>query len=382
MSVNTTPATAEGAAAPAAASRLRHVLIGDGESPHLLKWARALAPQVDLWALSTRGFTPAWDALVPPEKRLALQTQPQHSGGNAALLRKLPQVGRWLAQVDADWLNPHYLTSSGTLALLAKRMWRLRARTLASAWGSDILVTPERSAPMRWLTQAILRNADLCTSDSQHMSARMQALGARRVMTFPFGLEAMPPEVPDADKQPWLFFANRGLEPIYRPQAVLELFASVHAQVPEARLVVANDGSLRAPLEAWVQAQGLSEAVCFVGRLDASAQAVQYAAARWYISLPESDSVAVSVLEAMAHGCVPILSDLPANRELVMPGENGMLVGAGTVAATDPHGHWQAWLAQAPCVAKINRRWVAEHGLFAPCVARLLAELRGLSGAA
>ena len=152
MSVNTTPATAasaEGTAAPAAASRLRHALIGDGESPHLLKWARALAPQVDLWALSTRGFTPAWDALVPPEKRLALQTQPQHSGGNAALLRKLPQVGRWLAQVDADWLNPHYLTSSGTLALLAKRMWRLRARTLASAWGSDILVTPERSAPMR-----------------------------------------------------------------------------------------------------------------------------------------------------------------------------------------------------------------------------------------
>ena len=75
MSVNTTPATAEGAAASAAASRLRHVLIGDGESPHLLKWARALAPQVDLWALSTRSFTPAWDALVPPEKRLALQTQ-------------------------------------------------------------------------------------------------------------------------------------------------------------------------------------------------------------------------------------------------------------------------------------------------------------------
>ena len=379
----TTATTTKGDAAPAVSPRLRHVLIGDGESPHLLKWARALAPQVDLWALSTRGFTPAWDALVPPEKRLALQTQPLHSGGNAALLRKLPQVGAWLAKVDADWLNPHYLTSSGTLALLAKRMWRLRARTLASAWGSDILVTPARSAPMRWLTQAILRNADLGTRDSRHMSARMQALGARRVMTFPFGLEAMPHEVPDASKQPWLFYANRGLEPIYRPQAVLELFASVHAQVPEARLVVANDGSLRAELEAWVQAQGLSDVVRFVGRLDASAQAVQYAAARWYISLPESDSVAVSVMEAMAHGCVPILSDLPANRELVMPGENGMLVGEGA-GRDDPHGHaradWQAWLAHAPSVARINRHWVAEHGLFAPCVARLLAELRGLSG--
>ena len=28
---------------------LRYALVGDGESPHLLKWARALAPLVDLW---------------------------------------------------------------------------------------------------------------------------------------------------------------------------------------------------------------------------------------------------------------------------------------------------------------------------------------------
>jgi len=35
---------------------LRVVLFGDGESPHLLKWARALAPRVQLWALSSRSF--------------------------------------------------------------------------------------------------------------------------------------------------------------------------------------------------------------------------------------------------------------------------------------------------------------------------------------
>ena len=46
---------------------MRLVLIGDGESPHLLKWARALAalPEVDLWALSSRGFLPAIDTVLP-----------------------------------------------------------------------------------------------------------------------------------------------------------------------------------------------------------------------------------------------------------------------------------------------------------------------------
>ena len=69
--------------------------------------------------------------------------------------------------------------------------------------------------------------------------------------------------------------------------------------------------------------------------------------------------------------------------ELVTPGENGMLVGAN-LAGPAPHGlsraDWQAWLSRAPGVAKANRNWVAEHAVFAPCVARLLAELRSLSG--
>ena len=56
---------------------MRLVLWGDGESPHLLKWARALAPQLELWAASSRGFLPGFDALVPPERRLALGTRPE-----------------------------------------------------------------------------------------------------------------------------------------------------------------------------------------------------------------------------------------------------------------------------------------------------------------
>jgi len=59
---------------------MRLVLLGDGESPHLLKWARALAPRVELWAASSRGFAPGFDALVPAERRLALATTPDAQG--------------------------------------------------------------------------------------------------------------------------------------------------------------------------------------------------------------------------------------------------------------------------------------------------------------
>lgn len=350
---------------------MRYVLFGDGESPHLLKWARALAavPGLSLWVASSRGFLPELQGLVPPSQRLALGNDPAHGGGNVGLLRSLPRLGRWLRDVDADWINAHYLTSHGTLAWLAKRLWRLRAHLVGSAWGSDILVTPARSTPYRVLTRRVLRACAVCTSDSSHMTSRMQALGARDVMTFPFGLDALPPAPPAKD--PWLFYANRGLEPIYRPERVLALFAQVLRHHPEARLVVANDGSLRESLERRTRDLGIDEAVTFTGRLDAESQARCYRRAQWYVSLPESDSVAVSVLEAMAHGCVPLLSDLPANRELVRDGDNGLIVtDPAAPPALDPLRE------RADAIAAANRGWVAQHALFPPAVARLLDRLK------
>ena len=353
---------------------LRLVLLGDGDSPHLLKWARALAavPGLELWALSSRGFMPGFEACVPATRRLALQTQPKAAGGNGALLMQMPRVARWLKQIDAQWLHAHYLTSHGTLAWLAQRLFGVRGRLVSSAWGSDILVTPARSAFMRWVTSQVLRASALTTSDSQVMAQRMHELGAGEVMVFPFGLEQLPAEPPAKDGQ--LFFANRGLEPIYRPERVLQQFAALAGR--HGRLVVANDGSLRPALERQAADLGLAGQVQFVGRLTSDEQSEWYARARWYLSLPQSDSVSVSVLEAMAHGCLPILSDLPANRELVRDGDNGLIVpNSGLLTTSD----LDRVAPRADAVARANRQWVQDHALFQPSVDAFMARLRALS---
>jgi glycosyltransferase involved in cell wall biosynthesis len=180
---------------------------------------------------------------------------------------------------------------------------------------------------------------------------------------------------------------------------VIELFAAIAARRPEARLVVANDGSLRPALQARVAALGLSERVDFTGRLQSAEQDRLYASAPWYLSLPESDSVAVSVLEALAHGCVPLLSDLPANHELVRSGENGLIIdeallarpaagaagpaeaasGADIAALDALDAQLQALAGRGPEIAHTNRAWVQAHGMFAPAVAALLARLREIT---
>jgi len=75
----------------------------------------------------------------------------------------------------------------------------------------------------------------------------------------------------------------------------------------------------------------------------------------------------------MAHGCVPLLSDLPANRELVRDGVNGLVVPDGAdavdVAALERLG------ADAPAIAAANRDWVGAHALFEPSVDAFVARL-------
>jgi L-malate glycosyltransferase len=354
---------------------MRLVLIGDGDSPHLLKWARALSavPDIDLWAVSSRGFATGFDAVLAADRRLALQGRPDTAGGNVAVLLTLPRVVRWLRRVRPDWLHAHYLTSHGTLAWLAQSVGGVQGRLVGSAWGSDILVTPARGRAWRWLTSRVLRACALSTSDSRVMADRMRALGAGAVMVFPFGLDALPPESIEKDVN--LVFANRGLEPIYDPVRVLRVFAAMAAEQPGLRLVVAHDGSMRAALEHQAGTLGLGANVQFVGRLDAETQAGWYSRAQWYLSLPISDSVSVSVLEAMAHGCIPVLSDLPANRELVRDGGNGLLLPAG--AMPDP-ATLISLRERAAGIASHNRDWVRQHALFAPAVQAFVERLRTL----
>lgn len=350
---------------------MKLVLIGDALSPHLLKWAKELSNRVDLWVVSSRGFLPEFDTFLPIDRRFAFQARPGWLGW-VQVFARVKSLGAWLAAKDPDWINAHYVTSHGLLAVVVRRFFRLRARLVASAWGSDVLLAPERGVLQKWLLRWIFKNSTVTTSDSHHMAKKMHDLGACEVMVFPFGLDTIPDE---SVKDNLLFFSNRGLEPIYNPFRVLEIFESVVHHLPSARLVIANSGSLLDQMQSWVNGRSLSASVEFVGRLPADVQAGYYAKARWFISVPVSDAVSVSVLEAMAHGCLPILSDLPANHELIEDPINGRVLPDGELDVMD-------FLQKDDCklwqLSSRNREWVKTHALFGVLIQRFLARLNEL----
>ena len=96
--------------------------------------------------------------------------------------------------------------------------------------------------------------------------------------------------------------STRNLEPYYRVDVVLDAFARVRAQLPEATLTVVGSGSEETRLRRLA-----GEGVRFVGRVDQESMPRLYAEADIFLNASVVDNQPVSILEAFAAG-LPVIS--------------------------------------------------------------------------
>jgi glycosyltransferase involved in cell wall biosynthesis len=100
----------------------------------------------------------------------------------------------------------------------------------------------------------------------------------------------------------------------------------------------------------------------FSGGVSDSAIKDALQSASYYLSASLSDGASSSLLEAMACGLFPIISDIPANREWITHEKNGLLFPAGDDSALSACIRraivGEPWMAQARIS---NRRLVEER---------------------
>ncbi|MFN8060129.1 MAG: glycosyltransferase [Vicinamibacterales bacterium] len=116
------------------------------------------------------------------------------------------------------------------------------------------------------------------------------------------------------------------LVPVKDQENLLRAFAEVARRVASARLVVVGDGPLRADLEGQARALGLNERVQWLGsRLDVELLLKGFDV---FVLSSKSEGMSNTMLEAMASGVPVVATDVGGARELVVPGETGVLVPA------------------------------------------------------
>ena len=125
-----------------------------------------------------------------------------------------------------------------------------------------------------------------------------------------------------------IFLSNRNLEPLYNVGCVLQAFALIQRQVPEARLIVAGEGKERPALEALVARLGVRQ-VEFRGRTPPEEMAVLYDEADIYLNSPNIDNMPNSVIEAFAAGLPVVTTNAGGIPYIVDHERNGLLVKVG-----------------------------------------------------
>lgn len=281
---------------------------------------------------------------LPPGVRVA---RPEPGARGPRLLRGLGRgrrLRRLLTELGPDVVHAHYLARFGWQAALAG------VRPLVmTPWGSDLLQIRRGAIRTRWWNRFALRRADLVTVSSEGMRQAAIRAGARahRVRLINHGVDTtrFSPGEPAAAlvdrvgvRDARVVLSPRTLTPLYHHEVIIDAVA----RIPDAVLVMSAHGADAAyvdRLRDHAERAGIGTRLRIVDEVPHAELADLYRLADVIVSVPETDSFPVTLLEAMACGRPIVASDLPAitpilgeldplARELIVP------VGDPTATAT------------------------------------------------
>jgi len=303
---------------------MRLLLLAHAPVVHTQVWARALAARGHEIRLLTLDAAPG---APHPGRAVGIRVP-------VTALRVASAVGevrRELRDFRPDVTVAHFLPDYGFLAALAGA-----TPLFLVCWGSDLLLNATRSPFHRARARFTLSRADTVHVDAAVLADAAIRLGARkdRVWNRAWGVDvdALAPSEPWATRRARAggrgvrLLWTRRLHSLYRPETFLDALARLRGKGIPFSATIVGDGPLRASLEARARAHGVTDAVRFTGWVGDAEIRAHLAAHDVYVSLSRSDSTSQSLLEAMAAGLVPVVSDIEGNREWVGHRQDGYLV--------------------------------------------------------
>jgi glycosyltransferase involved in cell wall biosynthesis len=245
-----------------------------------------------------------------------------------------PTGNRLARSLDADVLHSNTLHYTGCIAAawVAKRQQRPLVTTAQLGPLDHLPASTRRFADIyeRTFGRYILRRSDHVLAVSEPARRHVISLGARAadVSLAPNGVEharfAMPPI--EGGDNPLIISVGRLL--VNKGAILLVEAAGELARAGvRFRMAFVGDGQLRGQLEARVRELGIGDRVQFVGHVRNPEAWIEKAEV--VVRASYTEGLSLAVLEAMAAGRCNLVSDIPANKELIVDGDNGLLFTCG-----------------------------------------------------
>ncbi len=228
-------------------------------------------------------------------------------------------------------VHVHWAIPTGLIGVFVGRL--LRKPVLVTIHGSDLRMASKNSGLIRKIFLYVCKKATHLTCVSEYQKKEMEEMGlsGEKISVFPMGIEKGFLEVGKERKnhlgnQPPIVVSNRNLLPLYNVSLLIRSIPLVLKKEPEVKFLIAGEGPEKAHLEKEAENLGIASSVHFLGRLPHDRMPQLLGQSDIYVSTSLYDGTSVSLLEAMATGTFPVVTNIPANREWIEEGKNGFLI--------------------------------------------------------
>ena len=230
---------------------------------------------------------------------------------------------RLAKKYKVDVIHAHWVIPQGFIALLIKRFCSRSLRVMVTSHGADLFSL--NNAFLNRLKAQVFARADCVTVVSQAMRAFCQNnLGVHRaihVRSMGIDCKNVFLERVDYEDRSGFIFAGRLVEK-KGVRYLLQAFARLIKERPDEKLLVVGDGTEKTSLIDLSQTLGLEENVSFRGAVETEelADLFNKAAVAVMPSVIAADGdqegLGLVAAEALACGCVTLVSDLPAIQDV------------------------------------------------------------------
>ncbi len=260
------------------------------------------------------------------------------------LLVSLIRTMRVARRQKAEIIHVHWVLPNGPVAALAAKL--LRIPLVVSLHGSDIYVARRRrlfGAVAGW----VFRQAAAVTACSSELRDAAIALGTpeRRTHLLPWGADPdiFQPPAKEKEQETFTIAALGRMVPKKGFEHLLEAWAQIAEQFPQARLCIGGDGPLLETLRNEARHLGIDGQTDLPGRISWNRVPHFLAAADVFV-LPSRrdragniDGLPTVLLEAMSCGLPVVASDLGGIPLVIEDEINGYLVPPGDIDALGQH---------------------------------------------
>jgi glycosyltransferase involved in cell wall biosynthesis len=228
-------------------------------------------------------------------------------------------------------IHAHWAIPTGLIGVLVGSL--LKTPLILTIHGSDFRIGTMKTFILKKIFLYVCKRAKhiICVSEVLKRDIEKLGIKAEKISVSPMGVDepflgSLINRGVNRIGQWFTILSNRQLQPIYNLTLLIRAIPIVLKEEPNAKFIIAGIGSERENLEKQVNDLNISSKVQFLGWVKHEEMPKLLSQADIYISTSLDDGTSISLLEAMASGAFPIVTDIPANREWISHGENGFLV--------------------------------------------------------